>query len=365
MLLHHVGELKLLSDLREKFRLSPLIRDDGIVLGIGDDAAVISLHGKAVVTTDMMLEGVHFDLGFTSAFQVGFKLVSVNVSDVMAMGARPRYVFLNFAARSDTSETFFWDFFDGVRAALDRYGVSLLGGDLSAAPHDVVCAATVIGTADHIVTRAGASVGDKIYVSGSLGDAAAGLELLKRLPDASKDDIKALTFGIAKDPGESQRRRTLPLVASAPPLEVPVEWSIAEPLVRRHLMPVARDAAGIAPYATAMIDVSDGLFVDLSRLCQESGVGARVHRESIPISDEVQRVSEILRLDAFHLASAGGEDYELLFTAPSLPDEVRADHAVPVTCIGEVVEEGMILVDRTGAKHSIEPRGYQHFGLQR
>jgi thiamine-monophosphate kinase len=364
MLLHHVGELNLLRDLRTKFGVSRRRHDDGIVLGIGDDAAVISIHGKAVVTTDLMHEGVHFDLSFTSAFQVGFKLVSVNVSDVMAMGGKPYYVFLDFAARSDTSEAFFWDFFDGVRAALDRYGLSLLGGDLSAAPHDMVCAATVIGTADHVVTRAVASVGDRIYVSGSLGDAAAGLELLKRLSDASRDEVKALTFSAAHDRTESQRQPTRPLVASVAPLEVLVEWSIAEPLVRRHLMPVARDAAGMGPYATAMIDVSDGLFIDLSRLCQESGVGARVHRESIPISTEVLRISEILGLDPFHLASAGGEDYELLFTAPSLPDTVQADGAVPVTCIGEVVEEGMVLVDGAGAEHSIEPRGYQHFGLQ-
>ncbi len=363
MLLHHVGEQRLLSALRTRFGITPGTPDRDIVLGIGDDAAVVSLCGKVVVTTDMMNEGIHFDLAFTRAFHLGFKLVSVNVSDVMAMGGRARYVFIDFAATNNTAEAFFWDFFDGVRAALDTYDIHLLGGDLSSARHDIACSATVVGTADRVVTRGGAVEGDRVFVTGTLGDAAAGLEVLKRLSAESCRDVKSCTL-VGEDASEEARRFSGgELTLSSHPLAV--TWRLAAPLVKRHLVPVARDSSQIALHATAMMDVSDGLFIDLSRMCQESGVGVRLYRESIPVSEEVRTVSDLIGLDHSCLATAGGEDYEILFTARDLPDELQRALGVPVTCIGEIVRQGMILIDGIGRESPFEADGYQHFGIKR
>jgi thiamine-monophosphate kinase len=363
MRLQQIGELNLLSEIKKRFSSS----NSSILVGIGDDAAVIAPQkNKIIVTTDMMNEGVHFDLSFTSFYQLGFKLVSVNVSDIFAMGCIPRYLFLNVALSKDVDDAMFWQFYEGISEASKIYSISLAGGDLCSSKRDLILSATVIGFGEKIVTRSGASVGDNIYVTGNLGDSACGFEVLKRLSTESKDVVKFFGWNeeLKKDP-------FLTFSDSSS-----IELDIVKPLIKRHLIPIARNADIIAKYATAMIDISDGLFIDLHRLCQESDVGAKIYLNKIPVSEEMKRVSEALGLDLNYLAGSGGEDYELLFTAPKsapIPDSIKIIHPsgilskAKITFIGEIVEKekGKTIVNSEGKSSLMEIKGYQHFLLKR
>ena len=375
MQLRNAGELKLLKVIRERFSFPPQAEGSGVIVGIGDDAAVIAPRKeKLLVTTDMMAEGVHFDLGFTGPFPLGFKLVSSNVSDIMAMGGRPEYLFLDIAMKASEGEDFFRGLYDGIASGMDLYGMKLLGGDLSSARRDMVLAATVMGYGERVVTRGGASPGDRIYVTSVLGDSACGFEVLKRLTPESRRKVTSNEFPVTS---KGAKDKNLSLDG-----EVILDWKTAGPLIRRHLMPVARDPERIAPHATSMIDVSDGLFIDLCRICDESGTGARVHLDRIPVSDEMRRVAEVLGLDPLRLAVSGGEDYELLFTAPpnavignqlsvtgdqlKYKDSLRiTDYGLrsfKITCIGEITAAERVVVDREGRESVLKAEGYQHFG---
>lgn len=353
MKLHQIGELNLLREIRKRFSST----DSNIIVGIGDDAAVISPpEGLILITTDMMNEGIHFDLNFTSAYQLGFKLISVNVSDIMAMGGSPEYLFLDISLKGDIDEDFFWNLFEGISTVMGIYKMRLAGGDLCAAKNDTVLSATVIGSGNSVVTRKGASVGDKIYVTGNIGDSACGLEILKKLTDDSREIIKNLYWG-------NRHKNAGVLEYWSNDLKNTIARDIAEPLIRRHLMPIARDSSDIAKYATAMIDISDGLFIDLCRICDESSVGARVYLDKIPISYDMKRVAEIMRLDPLHLATSGGEDYELLFTASEEFGVRSSEFGVNITCIGEITEKDRIAVDKRDREFPIKAEGYQHFGI--
>jgi len=327
MKLSGAGELSLLEILRKRFAK----RSHDVILGIGDDSAVIRPQNSPMLfTTDMMVEDVHFDLSWTTPFQLGFKLVSVNVSDIYAMGGKPKFLLLNFSASNDTSVDFFNHLFDGIETAMKKYGVSLLGGDISSS-EKIVLSATVTGYAKKFIGRRGARPGDRIYVSGPIGDAACGLVLMKSVKK--------------KIPIELGKKQKLPL-----------SWDTAFPLIERHLMPLARDSQPLAKSATAMIDISDGLLIDLSRLCRESNVGALVYSDKIPLSKELRKASEYLGLSPLDLAFGGGEDYELLFTAP-------AGIKVKAFCIGEIVRDGIFLVDEKGNRKKASIKGYQHFKI--
>jgi thiamine-monophosphate kinase len=324
MRLSRVGELALLEKVRAAFH----DRARGVVAGIGDDAAVLRFAGKnLLVTSDMMLEGVHFDLRFITPFQLGFKLISVNVSDIYAMGGRPSFALLDIAASGDTEDKTLDRLFEGVRAASDAYGASVVGGDISSSPGGLVLSATILGHASRPVLRAGARPGDRIYVTGSLGESACGLALLKKMGR----------------PVELER-----------PVNRPLKWEIMRPLLKKHLMPEAREPSRFARGATSMIDLSDGLLIDLTRLCDESRVGARLYTGRIPVSGETRTAAAFLGLDPQRLASAGGEDYELLFTAPSRT-------RVGAHCIGEIIGSGRFMVDEQGVQRPMEPEGYEHF----
>ncbi len=321
MRLSGIGELSLLEAIKRRFPG----KGGALRVGIGDDAAVISPRGNLALTTDMMVEGVHFDLSYITPFQLGFKLVSVNVSDIYAMGGSPSYALLGLALRPETEESFLDALLDGVGEALRFYKAELVGGDLSSAPVAVL-SATLIGHVSRPVKRGGARPGDFIYVTGPLGDSAMGLELLKRI--GRPVDLKK-------------------------PVNKPFKWALLRPLLERHLQPVARDPKGFKRHATAMIDISDGLSIDLVRLCTEGRVGARIYEEKIPVSLEVKTLAGYLGLDPLPLALKGGEDYELLFTSPH-----RIRNAI---CIGEVAKSGLMLVDRRGRHRPVRPEGYKHF----
>lgn len=327
MRLSEAGELRLVDLLKRRF----VKNARGVVLGIGDDSAVIRPRLKnMLLTTDMMVEGVHFDLGWITPFQLGYKLVSVNVSDIYAMGGHPEFMLLDFAAPGYFKQEQFDSLLKGIETALKTYKLSLIGGDISAAER-LILSATVTGHAAKILRRSGANIGDFIYVTGNLGDSACGLEVLKRIGRTVMiEKNEKIDFG----PG----RKTV------------------GPLVRRHLMPVARDPQRFSRRATAMMDISDGLFIDLSRLCKESGVGANIYADKIPISEELRRTSEYLSLSPLDLAVGGGEDYELLFTAPS-------DIKIDAFCIGEITGGQLRVIDQKGKNKKINIKGYRHFAL--
>ncbi len=328
MKLAEAGENFLLKRLRKRFgKKSP-----GLILGIGDDAAVIAPSCPDIlVTTDMMAEGVHFDLRWTTPFQLGFKLVSVNVSDIYAMGGKPGFLLLNFSAARDFQLKQFDSFFDGIKKASKLYGVSLIGGDISSS-EKLTLSATVIGCArEKILRRNGARPGDLIYVTGSLGDSACGLELLKKMKTPLPDKGKAPGFR------QLSAKTTLPLV-------------------RRHVMPVAVRPDRFIRHATAMMDISDGLIMDLSRICSDSRVGATIFTEKLPLSKELIRASEYIKKDPVDLALGGGEDYELLFTSVSK----RISGAY---CVGEITRSGMKIIQKDGSQKKIIGQGYQHFEL--
>jgi thiamine-monophosphate kinase len=324
MRLARVGELALLQRVRAAFHEKS--RD--VVAGIGDDAAVLRFTGKNLLaTSDMMLEGVHFDLRLVTPFQLGFKVVSVNVSDIYAMGGKPSFALLDIAAPGDTDDSLLEGLFEGVRAGARSYGVFVVGGDISSSIKGLVLSASILGHAARPVLRSGARPGDKLYVTGSLGQSACGLELLRRIGR----------------PVELGR-----------PLNRPLKWAVMGPLLKKHLMPEAREPSGVLKAATSMIDLSDGLLMDLTRLCDESRVGARLYISRLPVSGETKAAAAFLGLDPYRLAVSGGEDYELLFTAP--PRRMVKAHL-----IGEITASGRFVVDEHGAEGPMEPKGYEHF----
>jgi len=344
MKLSQIGELSLLEHIRRTF--SRKAKD--IIVGIGDDAAVVNPSGKRILfTTDMMAEGVHFDLRFVTAYQLGFKLISVNVSDIYAMAGKPSYVLITIAVHHTTRTEFINNFFQGVEAALKLYKIVLIGGDVSSAVNDIALSATVIGYAENVIQRSGARAGDRLYVTGPLGDSACGLALLKQIGSTVPLQVTRSVTGLKQAVGYRKLRSYLSRQG--------LSWKMTEPLLRRHLMPEAKMPKQWRRNATAMIDVSDGLLIDLSRLCNESRVGARLYEEKIPISAEMNKAASCLGLSPLTLALSGGEDYELLFTAPP-GKKVRA------LCIGDITESRRIIVDSAGSERPFSAEGYQHFG---
>ena len=257
--------------------------------------------------------------------------MSVNVSDIYAMGGTPEYLLLNFACPGSLDLQQYDRFFDGVGQALQKYSVKLIGGDISSSDK-IVLSATAVGSASRIIRRCGAKQGEFIHVTGHLGNAAAGLAIMKNL----RKQIQ-----IERD--------------AVPNLQLP--WDVIEPVIRRHLMPDAVRPDTFVKYATAMMDISDGLLIDVGRLCKESSVGARIRVDRLPLSQGLIEASGLLKLSPVDLALSGGEDYELLFTA--------SEDVIPgATCIGEITRSGIRVVGPDGKQIKHHPKGYEHFAVQ-
>ncbi len=325
MKLSHLGELSLLDFIRKSHN----IKRNDVVIGIGDDAAVLSMPtGKLLATTDLMTEGIHFDLSYTTPYQIGFKLVSINVSDIYAMYGEPSHILLSLSFPQDTDERTVKDLLDGVFHALGFYDVDLIGGDLTSSKDAIVVSATLLGKSDNPATRGGARVSDKIYVTGSPGDSACGLELLKKM----KKQV---------------------LIEKDETIDTPIKWSIMKPLLWRHLMPYVREPSFAREQITSLMDISDGLFIDLKRICSESNVGARIYEERLPVSKEMRHAAEFMGIDPLELCLCGGEDYEYLFTSTQNIHDAQ--------CIGEIVEEGIFFIDRDKMIKEWKGCGYEHF----
>lgn len=317
------SELNLIDRLHRQFNTPSLSTD--ILVGIGDDCAVIKPPLNNLVTcTDTMHEGIDFDLSCITAEALGYKLITINVSDIFAMKARPLYALLNLSLKKEQTTHFFDDLISGISEALQRYNISLIGGDLSAARDDTVLSATIIGEVTNAVLRSGANVGDKIYVTGTLGDSACGLYLLMH---------KSKTFNSLDT-------------------QLINEYIY---LINRHCKPTARDTQAID--CSSMIDISDGLNFDLHRLCTASAVGAVIYKEQIPLSPAILQICSTLGLDPYEFALSGGEDYEMLFTT-SKP--LPSDLSYKVTCIGEITASDVIMVSE-GKPSRLKLKGYEHF----
>lgn len=312
------------DDLIEAIRRVLSGADDEVVVGPGDDAAVVMPgSGWVVLTTDAMVEGTHFDRAIGGPRDLGYKAIVVNVSDIAAMAASPRDALCALTLSPEVDEAWTIELVAGMREACDEYALWVVGGNLARGP-EVTIAVTVTGEVapGRAVLRSGARPGDVVAVTGDLGASAAGLRAARA---ASRPD----------------------------PSEVA--------LVRRHLRPIARvgEASVLAAAgATAMMDISDGLELDLSRLVRASGVGARLRPGDVPVAPGATPAD----------ALGGGEDYELLVTLPGgdelrrAGDELGATFGVPLTAIGDIIEgEGLVVTDPDGRGRPLDPRGWDHF----
>lgn len=322
--------------------------------GIGDDAALIRQFDgyETVITADLLVEDVDFRRSSMPARLLGHKALAVSLSDIAAMGARPRWAMLSLGVPTPVWHSDFIDeLYEGFFALADRYGVTLIGGDVSRAPEHILIDSIVLGEtrSGRAVRRVGARPGDHIFVTGALGGAAAGLRLLER---GARRDEKA------------EREAQVEKAARVRPSSVAVER-----LLLRQLLPLPRvewgDYLGHHALATSMIDLSDGLSSDLAHLCEESHVGARLEVARIPVDPDLASICGRRALDPLMLALHGGEDFELLFTIR--PHDLRwlqrNVNSVPATYIGDVTDErGRITLIEGSRRWTLEPEGFQHFG---
>ena len=313
-------------------------------LGIGDDAAVFEQHNgrDTVITTDLLVEEIDFRLNTTTPGLLGHKALAVSLSDIAAMGALPRYSLLSIGVPEEVWKSGFIDeFYQGYLSLARSQRVELIGGDVSRTPERVVIDSIVVGDLGRgtAVRRSGAQPGDHIFVTGSLGGAAAGLQLLGHGARLSTS---------------AQRTKAV---------------RAADSLLLRQLCPQPRVEWGLAlnkaRLAKAMIDISDGLSSDLSHLCRESNVGARLDSRRIPIDPSVIDAPQRIALDPVELALNGGEDFELLFTIHPRDLKRLPSHMgdVPVTYIGDITDDaGRIALTDGLTVRDLEPKGFSHFG---
>lgn len=335
---HSRSEFDFINKLRQ---LTGPIDQSSIVVGIGDDAAVLnSQPGKqTVVSADLLVEDVDFRRTTTTPTLLGHKSLAVSLSDIAAMGARPRWSVTSVGVPEDVWETsFIDDFYGGLLALARQYDVHLIGGDTSSTPEKIVIDSVALGECGNglAVTRSGAKSGDQIFVTGYLGGAAAGLRLIERgahLPSEGSDDLH-----------------------------------LVDHVMLRQLRPEPRVGWGMVlgqeRLATAMIDISDGLSSDLNHLCSESSVGALLDSSLIPIDQKVADLCGRRALDPLQLALHGGEDFELLFTVG--PDKVsrlpRRVDGISITHIGEIQDasEG-IKISEGSRVWELASGGWRHF----
>ena len=331
-----IGEFGLIDRLTNG--LSP--KNQSTKYGVGDDCAVLSYPDHEVlVTTDLLMEGVHFDLTYTDLQHLGYKAVMVNLSDVFAMNGTPRQVTVSLAISKRISVEDIEQLYDGMRLACEKWNVDIVGGDTTASYTGLAISITCIGEAakDDIVYRNGAHDTDLICVSGDLGAAYMGLQLLER---------EKTVFYSQKD-------------ESFQP-----DFSGKEYLLQRQLQAEARGdiiqrlrEAGIRP--TAMMDVSDGLSSELRHICKQSGVGCRIFEKNLPIDYQTAVMAEEMNMNVTTCALNGGEDYELVFTVP-IGDREKVEAIDDVKLIGYITDQkyGHILVSRDGQEFELKAQGW-------
>jgi thiamine-monophosphate kinase len=335
---NELGEFGLIDHLTEKTE----IKNKSTRKGVGDDAAVID-NGNlmTVVSTDALVEGIHFDLMYMPLKHLGYKSVVVNLSDIYAMNARPKQVLVSIAISNRFSVEALEELYDGIHTACKHYNVDLIGGDTTSSPKGLYISVTAIGQGEKekLTYRNGAKVGDIICISGNLGAAYLGLQLLER---------------------EKQ------IYLSNPGVKPDLEGK--DYLVGRQLRPEARwdmidqfEKAGLVP--TSMIDISDGLASEIFHICKQSGVGAFIEESGVPINQEAEITAIDFNMDPITCALSGGEDYELLFTVDP-KDLEKVKYMPDIYIAGEITpaEDGVKLHTKGGNIHPIQAQGWKHFG---
>lgn len=331
-----LGEFGLIDRITRDFPL----RNDASRKGVGDDCAVLTYKDTDVlVSTDLLVEGIHFDLTYVPLKHLGYKAAIVNFSDIYAMNGHPRQIVVSLAISKRFAVEHIEELYDGIRTACEIYGVDMVGGDTTSSRSGLVISITVIGDAprDRIVYRSGAKDTDLICVSGDLGAAYMGLQALEREK-----------------------------VASAGKPDFEPEFNGKEYLIERQLKPEGRrdvieNLAKEDILPTSMIDISDGLSSELLHICKASDCGCRVYEDRIPIDYQTDVMAEELNMNLVTAAMNGGEDYELLFTVPlHAHDAVKKIPGIHV--IGHITKPslGAMLVTRDGAEMPIRAQGFNH-----
>ncbi|WP_213524241.1 thiamine-phosphate kinase [Nonlabens sp.] len=334
--IENLGEFGLIDFITKNFE----IKQDSTITGIGDDAAVLNHTKSTLVTTDMLVEGVHFDLSYVPLKHLGYKAIVVNLSDVYAMNARATQVTVSIAISNRFPVEAVNELYEGIHMACNTYGVDLIGGDTTASRSGLVISVTAIGEQDagKIVRRKGAREGDLLVVSGDIGAAYMGLQILERekavfkANPQSQPDIEAYSY-----------------------------------LLERQLKPEARKdicklLEELEVHPTSMIDLSDGLSSEMIHLCKHSEVGMTLYEDKIPLDPTVITACEEFNLDSTTIALSGGEDYELLFTIKQEDfSKIKANPSLSV--IGHVVDAsyGINLVTRGGEQIPIKAMGWNSF----
>ena len=339
-----LGEFGLIDRMTEGLEL----RNASTLRGVGDDCAVLQYSSDAadprrlLVTTDMLMEGIHFDLTYTPLKHLGYKAAMVNLSDVYAMNGTPRQLLVSIAVGRRFKVEHLDELYAGIRLACERHGVDIVGGDTTTSLTGLAISITCIGEAqaEEIVYRSGAKDTDLICVSGNLGAAYMGLQLMER----------------EKRIFESQKSN--PETAAQP------DFSGREYLIERLLKPEARRdiiqtlrEAGIRP--TSMMDISDGLSSEAMHICKQSHTGCRIYEERIPIDYQTAVTAEEFNMNVYTAALNGGEDYELLFTIP-LTDHEKVEQLDDIKVIGHITrpELGAKLITRDGNEFDLKAQGW-------
>lgn len=329
-----LGEFGLIDHLTKELP----VHNEATGMGVGDDAAVLSYPGtKVLVTTDLLLENVHFDLTYVPLKHLGYKSAVVNFSDIYAMNGTPRQITVSLGISKRFTLEHIEELYAGIRLACEIYGVDIVGGDTSASHQGLVISITCIGDApeDRVVYRSGAHDTDLICVSGDLGAAYMGLQLLEREK-----------------------------IASAGQKDFVPEFGGKEYIIERQLKPEARkdiiaelNNAGIKP--TAMMDISDGLSSELLHICKASNCGCRIYEDRIPIDYQTAMMAEELNMNLVTAALNGGEDYELLFTVP-LTDHEKIQKLQGVRVIGYITKPdlGCAMITRDDTEIPLRAQGW-------
>ncbi len=332
-----LGEFGLINHLTKNFE----IKNVSTVLSVGDDAAVIDHFGKqTVISTDLLIDGIHFDLIYTPLKHLGYKSVVVNLSDIYAMNATPTQITMSIGLSNKISLEALNEFYEGVFAACEKYGVDLVGGDTSSSQKGFIISVTAIGevTPDKFVKRSTAQKGDLICVSGYLGGAFLGLTLMER-----------------------EKR----IYIDSPQIQPDLEGE--DYIVGRLLKPEARkdiveflNNNNIIP--TSMMDISDGLSSEILHISKQSNLGCRIYEEKIPIHQDAKNAAFKFGLDATVCALSGGEDYELLFTIKQEDyDKITSSENISVVGYMAELEEGCKIITKGGSTHNIEAQGWKAF----
>lgn len=329
-----IGEFGLIKRLTEKFPL----KNESTLVGVGDDAAVLDYKDKqTLVTTDLLLEGVHFDLVYVPLKHLGYKAAVVNFSDIYAMNGQPKQITVSLGVSKRFSIEDLEELYAGIQLACDKYGVDLVGGDTSASLTGLTISITCIGEGekDKVVFRKGAKPNDLICVTGDLGSAYMGLQLLER---------EKIVFSGNEN--------------------VQPDFEGKDYILQRQLKPEARKdivealaKAGIVP--GSMMDISDGLSSELMHICSQSKVGCRIYEDKIPISYQAAAMAEEMNMSIVTAALNGGEDYELLFTV-SIDDYDKVLAMEGVGIVGHITKEelGLFLVGREGEELELKAQGW-------